>query len=229
MPILLEKKCGEFPKTDDIYEEIRNNCYRVLFSGFDAVQVSEYFLSENGKTVEKRLVDVEPFIKKKKIDKIWTLGCKSRKTLWFNCIGGCFSQGSREVFKASFEMFIPCLVLQIMIKQKLLNDLDIKAFLYTFDKLETGRRKIFEKNRNLRAINLASIFLRGIEMLDLLNQITGHPFKTHFFKLKNYFDGNVFQLMYEKVYSDDSEFHEKVNLITKILALTYLWFSIFKN
>lgn len=208
----MEKENYEFPKADDIYQEIRENCYRVLFSGLDEVQIREIFLSEDGKTIEERLVNVEPYFRKKKLDKIWTSGGKTRKLLWYDCIGSSFDQGSRKVFKTSFDMFIPCLVVQILVKKKLLNDLDIKAFLYTFDKLFFYRKKIFDKNRNLRATNLASIFLRGIEMLDLLNHATGNPFKPRYFYLKNFFDGNVFQMIYESVYSNIDLSH-KVNVL----------------
>lgn len=224
MPALLEKECGEFPNADDIYQEIRLNCYRVLFSGLEGVHVSEYFLSANGRTVDQRIVDVNPCYKKMNIDKIWALGGKARKILWFNCIGSSFEQGSRDVFKTSFEMFIPCLILQILVKKKLLNDRDIKAFIYTFDKLRLSRKEIFEKNRNLRATNLASIFLRGIEIFDFVNHVTGNPFKTRYFRIKNFFDGNVFQMMYEKVYSDDFDLTYKVKIW--LMQTFFYFFSI---
>ena len=58
-------------------------------------------------------------------------------------------------------------------------------------------------------MHLANLFVKGVEIFSLANDVCGNPLEAFHFRLKNYFNGIFFQLSYGYCISNNKEFFKK--------------------
>lgn len=136
MPICFEPlSLPNDQRTYNFYKDIREKAYSVLFTGTESiVYVNEIVYDLERKITFENQVKVKPYFDEKPLAQIWTCERNDRFRIFLECMH------QREMLDVNIDIdysnqfIVPCLVLRYMLlKNKDLTQLDIKAFLATFE------------------------------------------------------------------------------------------------